>query len=229
MNPIGSGETSMKRKATNRKKIIILVALCLILTVAAAGSIVYSTSILSDKNQQICSLQDEVAPLNAQIDSLNATIQQQNEVIAQKNEALDTLNNRIIDLNSQLANLTDQVSALTAQIDRANNQVTSQSNIILSDITVTDERINATSGILHISCQVTNNGTNNAFDALLKVSAISAGGIVIDEYYPLGGLTGGMTRFPDFSINYTGSPVISWMIRPIWTNLLALPYTGTLS
>jgi peptidoglycan hydrolase CwlO-like protein len=218
----------MERKAVSRKKVITLVALCLILTVAAAGSIVYSTSILSDKNQQISSLQDEVAPLNAKIDSLNATIQQQNEVIAQKNEALDSLNNRIIDLNSQLANLSDQVSSLTSQLDRANNQITSQSNLLLDSITVTDETVNTTSGILHISCRVTNNGTDNAFNALLQVTAISTGGIVIDEYHPFGGITGGMSLTLNFSINYTGAPVISWMIRPIWTNLMALPYTGTL-
>jgi uncharacterized coiled-coil protein SlyX len=159
---------------------------------------------------------------------MNATIQQLNKTIAQKNDALDDLNNRIIDLNSQLANLTDQVASLTAQLDRANNQITSQSNLLLDTITVTDERINTTSGILHISCRVTNNGTNNAFNALLQVTAISTGGIVIDEYHSFGGITGGMTITLNFSINYTGSPVISWMIRPIWTNLLALPYTGTL-
>jgi outer membrane murein-binding lipoprotein Lpp len=218
----------METKTVERKKLVTLAAICAVFIISTAGSIVYSTSILTAKNQQINSLQEDVAPLNAQIDSLNATVQQLNGVIAQKNEALDSLNNKIIDLNSQIANLTSQVASLTDQLNGLNNQVTIQSNLVIDSITVTDERSNTTSGALHISCRVNNTGTSIAYSTFIHTTAISDDGIVIDDYHPFGGLTGGMSLTLDFSVNYTGAPITRWMVTPIWTGQPPTTSIGTL-
>jgi septal ring factor EnvC (AmiA/AmiB activator) len=207
----------------SRKIVIILAALCIIFIVSTASSIFYYNSILNGKNQQISSLQkevEEVAPLNAQIDSLNATIQQQNSQIVQKNEALDTLNNKIIELNSQITDLNSQINSL-------NSQVGNQSNLVIDSINVTDERF-GTIYYLHIACRINNTGTATAYNALLHVMAFNAEGTAIDDYHSFGGLTGGMSIRLDFVVNYTGSPINSWIVSPIWTSQLSTPSTGTL-
>ncbi len=201
------------------RKLITLAALCIIFIISTAGSIVYYNSILSDKNQQITSLQEEAAPLNAQIDSLNATIQQQNKTIAQKNEALDTLNDKIIDLNSQIADLNSQINSL-------DNQAATEAKLVIDTITVTDERT-ITANYLHISCRINNTGTGNAYNAFLRTLAFNDEGLAIDYCRSFGGITGGMFLGMDFRINYTGSPINNWMVTPIWTDELVMPTSGT--
>jgi hypothetical protein len=60
------------------------------------------------------------------------------------------------------------------------------------------------------------------------VEASNAEGSAVDEYYDFGGITGGMSLNLDFGLVYTGSPVESWIITPIYTDGITTPLNGTL-
>lgn len=187
---------------------------------------VYYASVLGDKNLQISSLEADVASLNAEADALNATIQDLKNEIAQKNNLITQKNDEIINLNNQITSLTSQLSELNSQIDDLTSQIASKPKIVVDGLTVEDDRSSFPYN-LHIYGRIYNTGGRTAYNAFLHIVAFNAEGVAVDYYYYFAGITGGMSLGLDFRVNYTGSPIESWSIKPIWTDELVIPLNGT--
>ena len=196
--------------------IVIVGALCAVLIITASALVVYYGSVVGEKDQQISSLGDEVARLNTEVNALNSTVKTLNETLAQKNSLIEQQNNEISDFNNQITSLNSQIAALQ------------ELSIDASGLTVEDLR-GTSSYALHIYGRVNNPSEAIAYNAVLHVMAFNAEGLAIDNYHYFGGITGGMSVGLDFIIEYTGSPIESWQITPIWTNQMVMPVNGTFS
>jgi chaperonin cofactor prefoldin len=207
-------------------KVITLAALCIVFIITTATSVVYYTSLIVDKDNQISNLEAEAARLNAEVKTLNATIQKLNNEIAQKNNAIAQKNDEIFSLNNQIASLNNQISELNSQIDDLTSQIANKPKIVVDGLNVEDER-NSIPYNLHVYGVVNNTGGSTAYNAFLHVVAFNAEGVAIDTCHYFAGITGGMHLGLDFRLNYTGSPIESWFITPIWTDDLIIPLSGT--
>ncbi len=181
---------------------------------------VYYTAVVGDKDYQISNLEAEVARLNAEVETLNATIEALNDEVAQKNNLLAQKNDEIISLNSQIASLNSQIADLNSQIDELTNQIASKPMIVVDGLTVEDDRTSSPYA-LHIYGRVNNTGGGTAYNAFLYIIAINAEGVAIDTHYYFGGITAKMSLGLDFRVNYTGSPIESWSITPLYTDKLS--------
>jgi len=208
------------------RKISITLAACIVFIIATAGLAVYYASVVGDKDNQISNLESEVAPLKAEVDTLNATIQELNNEIAQKNNLIAQKNDEIISLNNQITPLNNQIADLNNQLDDLNSQIANKPNIVVDGLTVEDDRSSVPYN-LHIYGRVNNTGGGTAYNAFLYILAFNAEGVAIDTYHGFGGITGGMSLGLDFRLDYTGSPIESWSITPIWTDGLIIPLSGT--
>jgi hypothetical protein len=135
-------------------------------------------------------------------------------------------NDEIISLNNQIASLNSQISELNSQIDDLTSQIANKPKIVVDGLTVEDDRSSSPYN-LHIYGFVNNTGGSTAYNAFLHVVALNAEGVAIDTYHYFGGITGGMRLGLNFRLNYTGSPIESWLITPIWTDELIIPLSGT--
>lgn len=213
-------------KVISRKISITLAALCIVFITTTAASVVYYNSLIDDKNYQISSLEAELTRLNAEVDRLNATIQKLNDEIAQKDNELAQKDNEISSLNNQMTSLNNQIAELNNQLDGLTGQITNKPNLVLDNLIVEDDRSSIPYN-LHIDCWVNNTGGSTAYNAFLHITAFNAEGLAIDMYYSFGGITGRMHLGLNFRVNYTGSPIESWAITPIWTDKLIIPSSGT--
>lgn len=187
---------------------------------------VYYTSVIGDRDCQISNLETEVARLNAEVNTLNATIQKLNNEIAQKNNLLAQKNDEISSLNQQIISLNSQMAELNSQIDDLTSQIANKPKLVVDGLTVEDDRSSIPYN-LHIYGFVNNTGGSTAYNAFLHIVAFNAEGLAIDTYHYFAGITGGMHLGLNFRVNYTGSPIESWAITPIWTDDLIIPLSGT--
>jgi uncharacterized protein YoxC len=188
---------------------VALAALCVVFIVATAGSIVYYNYVLSDRGTQISALNAQVASLTNQVKQLNETVNELNAEIGPKNA-------QISNLNSQIASLNSQIDALNQQIANVTSQEENKPNIVVQNLSVQDQR-STSSNSLSISCRLVNTGGSTAYGAYLHVVAINTEGTAIDDQHSFGGLTPNVGLLLDYSINYTGSPIQTWSVTPIWT------------
>jgi len=209
-------------KVINQKTLIIILgALCAVFIITTAGLAVYYTSVVSDKDQLISNLYTEVARLSTEVHDLNTTTTALNNTITQKNNLITQKNDEIISLNNQITSLNSQI----AELEEGPSQPTGQAMLIVDDFNAEDLRFGS-SYALHIDCHVKNTGGGVAYNALLQIRAYNAEGVAIDTYHPFGGITAGRSVGLDFSVEYTGSPIQSWDITPIWTNQFVIPVSG---
>jgi len=198
-----------------------LAALCVAFIITTAASVVYYNSVINDKNNQISSLEAEVTSLESEVGKLNATVQSLNRDLAQKNNEINNLNYQITLLNSQIADLNSQITALSSQ-------TANQPKLVVDNFTVEDDRSSVPYN-LHIYGRVNNTGGGTAYNAVLHIIALSADGVAVNTYYSFTGITARMSLGLNFRLNYTGSPIRSWSITPIWTDKSVTPYSGTFS
>jgi hypothetical protein len=114
----------------------------------------------------------------------------------------------------------------TSVIDDLNSQIANKPKIVIDGLTVEDYR-RSTVHNLHIYGLVNNTGGGIAYNGFLQILAFNAEGVAIDTYYDFGGITGGMSLNLDFILDYTGSPIESWTITPIWNDEIPTPLDGT--
>jgi cell division protein FtsB len=209
----------------NRKLSIILAA-CTAFIIASTGLAVYYASVVGDKDNQISSLESELASCKAEVNTLNATIRDLSNEITQKNNVIAQKNNQIITLNNQITTLTNQIADLNNQIDNLNSQIANKPKIVVDGLTVEDDRSSIPYN-LHIYGYINNTGGSTAYNAFLHIGAFNAEGEAIDTYHSFGGITGEMSLGLDFRVDYTGSPIESWFITPIYTDELIIAYSGT--
>jgi cell division protein FtsL len=187
---------------------LVLAGLCVVFIVTTAGSIVYYNSVISDKDNRISALNAQVASLNTKVNQLNVTVNELNAEIGPKNAQINNLNSQINNLNAQIAGLNSQIANLTSQ--EANKP-----NVVVQSLTVQDDRSSVPYS-LHVSATITNTGGSTAYEAYLHVVAINAEGTAIDSMYSFTGITPHVNLGLDFRLNYTGSPIQSWSVTPVW-------------
>lgn len=181
---------------------------------------VYYTSVIGDKDYRISNLEAEVARLNAEVDTLNAKVRELNSEIARKNNLLAQKNDEIFSLNNQIASLGSQIADLSSQIDELTNQIASKPKLVVDGLTVEDDRSSIPYN-LHVYGRVNNTGGGTAYNAFLYIMAFSAEGVAIDTYYYFGGMHAKKSVGLDFRLNYTGSPIESWVITPLYSDEFA--------
>jgi uncharacterized protein YoxC len=214
---------SEELRVINQKTLtMILATLCIASITITSGLAAYHASIVNEKNRQITDLYAEITTLNEELTdlstiatTLNNTINQKNNLIAQKNDEITSLNNQITNLNSQIVELEAELG-----------QPASQPMLVIDEANVEDLRFGSPYA-LYINCRVNNTGGGVAYNAFLHVYAFNAEGVAIDSYHSFGGVTAGRAVGLDFSVEYIGSPIESWQIRPIWTNQFVIPKSGT--
>lgn len=215
-----------ERKLISRKISITLAALYIAFIITTAASVIYYNSLINDKDYQISNLEAELTRLNAEVDRLNATIQKLNDEIVQKDNELAQKDNEISSLNDQITSLNNQIADLNNQLEGLTGQIANKPNLVLDNLIVEDDRSSIPYN-LHIDCWVNNTGGSTAYNAFLHITAFNAEGLAIETYYSFGGITGRMHLGLNFRVNYTGSPIESWEITPIWTDKLIIPSSGT--
>lgn len=194
-------------------------AVCIILLVATAGTIVYCTSVVSDRDSQISALKGQITSLGIEVHRLNDSVNELNAELSQKNSQVSSLNSQIANLNSQIEDLNSQVANLSSQ-------TSSRANLDVSSFTVQDDR-SRVPYTLHVSGRVYNTGASTAYNAFLHVVAFNAESKAIDSFHSFTGITPGVSLGLDFRLNYTGSPIQRWSITPIWTDRLVTGSSGT--
>jgi hypothetical protein len=100
------------------------------------------------------------------------------------------------------------------------NQIASKPIIVVDGLTVEDDRRSIPYN-LHIYGRVNNTGGGTAYNAFLYIVTFNAEGVAIDTHHYFAGITGGMSLGLDFRVNYTGSPIESWVIMPLYTDKLS--------
>lgn len=202
----------------SKKMLITLAVLCCAFIISTAASVAYYTSVIRDKNLQISSLEAEVARLESEVNTLNATVQDLKGEVARK--------------NSEIASLNYQISSLRTQIDELNNQtadyIANQPKLVIDNFTAEDDRTSSPYN-LHLYGRVNNTGGSTAYNAFLHVLAFNADGVAINAYHSFTGITARMSLGLNFRLNYTGPPITSWSITPIWTDELPVSYDGAFS
>jgi hypothetical protein len=215
---IGLGETSIMSKMKP-----VFIAICVIFVVIVAGLVVYYNPIINDKDNQINALLFQASSLKAEENRLHATV---NDL----NTELDQKDNQTSILNSQINSLNDQITALITQIGVLNSSLASQDvkepNLTIESLAVEDVR-SATPYNLHFVCMVNNTGGTTAYNAFLHVTAFNQEGLAIDSFQNFGGITGHMSLGLNFKMNYTGSPIKSWSITPIWSDTIVTGSSGS--
>lgn len=197
-----------------RTKIAIAALLAVCILVTGVISVVYYTSVIHEKDNQITTLKARVAELQAQVDRLNEQITQLKVEIDEKNGQIEELKDQLNSLNSQAASLNSQIADLNAQIA----QLMNAPNLVVDNIRVNDDRSSEPYN-LHIICRVNNTGGRTAYQGYLHVMAQNIeGNLAIDYMYPFTGITAHMDLTLDFKVNYTGSPIHGWSIDPVWTD-----------
>jgi vacuolar-type H+-ATPase subunit I/STV1 len=204
----------------NQKTLIIIGALCAVFIIATSGLLYYHDSVVSDKDQQINSLCNDLTSLDAEVHDLNTTVQTLTETITQKNNLIEQKNDEIISLNNETSSLNSQIEEIEAEASR------SRATVVVEDLNVEDLNFSSYN-TLRVSCRLNNTGEGTAFNTGLLVRAYNAEGRAIETIYQTVWLSPGSVQDVIFSINYEGSPIQSWEITPIWANTLVLPISGT--
>ncbi len=195
----------------------VLAAFCVVCVIASLGSTAYYNSVIAQKDDEISSLKAQVASLHAQVDQLNSQIQTLTAELGRKDAQISELTNQISVLSSQVSELNSQIVDLNAQIAVLSDQLNKKPNLVVGNLVVEDDR-NSTQTNLHIACRVYNTGGSTAYNAYLHVTALNAEGQAVNYMHSFTGITAYMDLGLDFRVNYTGSPITSWTVNPIWTD-----------
>jgi cell division protein FtsL len=107
VNETKPGETKSK-KTVSRSFALALGIICIVLVASLVGEMLYTTSLLNEKN--------------GQIDSLNTQIMDQNSTISSLNSQVSQLSTEISDLNTTIFFLSSQISQLNATVSNPLNQ-----------------------------------------------------------------------------------------------------------
>jgi|SRR5271157_779752 len=129
-----SEKNQLEKSHLNRKKILKIMAVCLIIVIVFAAHFWTETNYLvretkqlsSDivsKNNDIDSLNTQLSQKNDEINSLSGDILSKNEQINGLNSSIDSLNNNIYNLNAQLSSKNEQINGLNSSIDSLNNEI----------------------------------------------------------------------------------------------------------
>ncbi len=172
---------------------------------------------IAQKDDEISALKARVASLQAEVDQLNSRIQALTAEIEAKDKQISELTSQINALNSQVAELNTQIVDLNAQIAILSEQSNKEPNLVVGNLVVEDDQ-NSTPSNLHITCRVYNTGGSTAYNAFLHVTALNAEGQAVNYMHSFTGITAYMDLGLDFRANYTGSPITSWSVDPIWTD-----------
>jgi len=95
------------------------------------------------------------------------------------------------------------------------SQEANKPNVVVQSLNVQDERGSVPYN-LHVSATITNTGGSTAYNAYLHVVAFNAEGKAIDSMYSFAGITPNANLGLNFRLNYTGSPIQSWSVTPVW-------------
>lgn len=101
-------ETKSK-KMVKRSVAVALGIICIILIASFSGAMLYTVTLLNDKNNQIESL-------NTQISTLNSTISSLNSQVSQINANVSNLQNQVTSLNSTINLLTSNLTSVAPYI-----------------------------------------------------------------------------------------------------------------
>ena len=212
----------MTENKSNYKNITIGVGvLCGILLIAVFYSIVVYTSMLRDKDEQIASLNTqiaslggnpnpntstEVSDLQAQIASLQNQINDLQSQLSQKNANINSLNSQITSLNSQINSLNSQLDSLKG------------AKVVKVNLKADDSRPFLGTPNLHVYGELCNVGIDTAYNVKLHVVAYQSGGVVaIDTYIVVGSMNGESWTSVNGAPTYGGDSLTSWTITPEWT------------
>jgi peptidoglycan hydrolase CwlO-like protein len=95
-----------EKRVVSRKVAIALGIICVLLIVGFVGAVANYSSIISEKDLQIASLNSQIAVKDAEIQSLRSQI--------------DSLNNAVASLNSEIRNKISEISSLESEIVKLN-------------------------------------------------------------------------------------------------------------
>ena len=118
--------------------------------------------------------------------------------------------------------------SIQLQTTSQSNPDLSKPNILTSGLMAQDVR-SIFSCSLHVSGSINNTGGGTAYNASLHIVANNKEGTAVDTYYSFGGLTGHRTLGLNFRLGYSGSPIDSCTITPVYTDSLPPISNGTAS
>ena len=113
-----------------------------------------------------------------------------------------------------------QITKLPTQILLpSNTEIVNRPYVTFKNLTVLDDRTSLPYN-LHVSCWLNNTGGGTAYNAFLHVTAFNLQGTVVDKFYLFGGMTPHVGLGLDFRLDYTGTPIQSCTVAPIYTDSL---------
>jgi len=198
-----------EKKAASKSVAVGLGILCIIFIASLAGTIVYHTMMINNKN---ASYDDYVAShsyTNSEYDSLNATHQTYTETHSHNNSEYDSL-------RSQNTVLQDQVNYLQNQVKNFQDEVIHLRSPKLIQVNWNEwdnyPLFVATS--LEITGILFNVGSDPAYCRLHVVLYQSGGRVANDTYVELGTINGQSWIYVDTSVFYEGSfgPLTGWNV-----------------
>jgi chaperonin cofactor prefoldin len=211
----------MSEKKPINKVAIGVGVLCVVLLIAMFAIYLNYNSMLRDKDEQIASLNTqiaslggnpnpntstEVSDLQAQIASLQNQVNDLQSQLSQKNADINSLNSQITSLNSQISSLNSQLDSLKG------------ANVVKVNLQADDSRPFLGTPNLHVYGELCNVGTETAYNVKLHVVAYQSGGVVaIDTYIVVGSINGESWTSVDGAPTYGGDSLTSWSITPEWT------------
>lgn len=110
VNETRPSETKSKR-IVGRSVAVALGIICIVLVAGFGGAMLYTVTLLNDKNNQIDSLNNQISTLNSTISSLNSQITQLNSDISNLQNQVASQNSTINQLTSNLTTLQKQVAS----------------------------------------------------------------------------------------------------------------------
>lgn len=205
-----------EKKVASRSVAVGLGILCIIFIASLAGTIVYHTMMISNKN---ASYDDYVAShsyTNSEYDSLNATHQTYAGTHRHNNSEYDSLSSQNTVLQDQVNYLQDQVNYLQNQVKNFQDEVIHLRSAKLIQINWNEwdnyPLFVATS--LEITGILFNVGSDPAYCRLHVVLYQSGGGVANDTYVELGAINGQSWIYVGTSVFYEGSfgPLTGWNV-----------------
>jgi hypothetical protein len=198
-----------EEKVVSRSVAVGLGMLCIIFMASLAGTIVYHTMMINNKDE---SYDDYVAShsyTNSEYDSLDATYQTYAGTHSHNNSEYDSL-------SSQNTALQDQVNYLQYQVKNFQNEVINlrSPRLIQVNWNEWDSYPLFVAPCLEITGMLFNVGSDPAYCRLHVVLYQSGGGVANDTYVELGTIDGESWIYVGTSVFYEGSfgPLTGWNV-----------------